>query len=304
VLTLFFKKFVAWALGAASPPPLVAEPPGAITADPPEAITAEPPEVITADPPEAITAEPLEAIMAEPPEAIIAEPPADSPEIVTLRSMSTDRALWRVAARGLDIGAVVDVGASNGMWSAVCEKHFPASYYLLIEAHKPHEEALKAFCGARSNAQYVLAAAGDECGEIYFYFDDTDLFRGAAAKVPLEGACKIVRQTTIDHEIGARGLPGPYLIKLDTQGYELPILRGAKETLRKANLVVIETYNFRICDGSLLFHEMVAYMRELGFGVIDMSEPLWRREFDLAFWQIDLFFVPLDRPEFQTNTYR
>jgi hypothetical protein len=33
---------------------------------------------------------------------------------------------------------------------------------------------------------------------------------------------------------------------------------------------------------------MVAYMREL----------------DRAFWQIDLFFVPLDRPEFRVNTYR
>ena len=100
-----------------------------------------------------------------------------------------------------------------------------------------------------------------------------------------------------------RGLPGPYMIKLDTHGYEVPILLGAKETLRKANLVVIETYNFRIQGSSLLFHEMVAYMRERGFGLIDMSEPLWR-EFDRALWQIDLFFLPLDRPEFRVNSFR
>ena len=93
------------------------------------------------------------------------------------------------------------------------------------------------------------------------------------------------------------------MIKLDTHGYEVPILLGAKETLRKANLVVIETYNFRMQEGVLLFHEMVAYMRDLGFGVIDMSEPLWR-ELDHALWQIDLFFVPLDRPEFRTTAYR
>jgi len=48
---------------------------------------------------------------------------------------------------------------------------------------------------------------------------------------------------------------------------------------------------------------MFAYMRELGFGVIDMSEPLWR-ELDRAFWQIELFFVPVDPPEFRVNTYR
>ncbi|MGH9675472.1 MAG: FkbM family methyltransferase, partial [Candidatus Acidiferrum sp.] len=162
-------------------------------------------------------------------------------------------------------------------------------------------QALEAYCAARPKAQYVVAVAGNECGEVYF--DDRELFGGAASKTPSMNAHKLMRQITIDDEIGAHGLPGPYMIKLDTHGYEVPILLGANETLRKANLVVIETYNFRIQGSSLLFHEMVAYMRERGFGVIDMSEPLWR-ELDRALWQIDLFFVPLDRPEFQTTAYR
>jgi len=34
-----------------------------------------------------------------------------------------------------------------------------------------------------------------------------------------------------------------------------------------------------------------------------MSEPHWR-VLDFAFWQIDLFFVRLDRPEFLVNKYR
>jgi FkbM family methyltransferase len=240
---------------------------------------------------------------AELPEAHVAEPP----EIVTLYTMSTDRALWRLAGRGIDINTVIDIGASDGRWSAICEEHYPACHYLLVEAHDPHAEALETYCAARPKAQYVLAVAGDECGEVHFYFDDKDLFGGAASKIELPGVdawtCKVVRQITIDDAIGTRALPGPYMIKLDTHGYEVPILRGAKETLRKANLVVIETYNFRVQESSLLFHEMVAYMRDLGFGVIDMSEPIWR-EFDLALWQIDLFFVPLDRPEFHTTAYR
>jgi hypothetical protein len=51
---------------------------------------------------------------------------AEPAELATLRSMSTDRALWRLMGRGLDVNTVIDAGASNGMWSAVCEKHFPA----------------------------------------------------------------------------------------------------------------------------------------------------------------------------------
>ena len=231
------------------------------------------------------------------PEKLLVEPP----ELATLRAMSTDRALWRVAKRDLEIGTVIDIGASDGRWSDVCTKHYPDAHYLLIEAQDPHEEALKAYVSAHPKAQYVLAAAGDACGEIYF--DDSDLFTGFASKVRSEGARTVVRETTIDHEIGAYGLPGPYLIKLDTHGYEVPILCGATETLRNTNLLVIETYNFRLIEGSPLFHEIIAYMRDRGFGVIDMSEPHWR-VLDSAFWQIDLFFVRLDRPEFLVNTYR
>lgn len=36
--------------------------------------------------------------------------PVEPPEIVTLRAMSTDRALWRVANRDLEIGTVIDIG--------------------------------------------------------------------------------------------------------------------------------------------------------------------------------------------------
>jgi hypothetical protein len=68
-------------------------------------------------------------------------------------------------------------------------------------------------------------------------------------------------------------------------------------------MLIICSSKRKICESCPLFHEIIAYMRERGFGVIDMSEPHWR-VLDFAFWQIDLFFVRLDRPEFLVNTYR
>ena len=91
-------------------------------------------------------------------------------------------------------------------------------------------------------------------------------------------------------------------MKLDTHGFEVPILNGARQVLAGANLVVIETYNFRLETDSLKFWEMCRFMDELGFGVIDISEPLWRPKDD-AFWQIDLLFIPKTRPEFSYNRY-
>jgi hypothetical protein len=130
------------------------------------------------------------------------------PSIVTLRSMSTDRALWRLAGRGLDINTVIDIGASDSRWSAVCEKHYPACYYQLVEAQAAHAQALEAYCAARPKAQYVLAVAGDECGEVYF--DDKDLFGGVASKTPSVDAHKVMHQTAPTSARLPTGRRGPF----------------------------------------------------------------------------------------------
>lgn len=224
----------------------------------------------------------------------------EAPETAVFRSMSTDRALWRIARRNLAVGTVIDVGASNGMWSAVCERHFPSARYLLVEAQETHRHALEAYCRQRPHAEFVLAAGGPRQGEIWF--DDSDPFGGLASDTPTASMRRKVPVTTLDHEVATRRLPGPHLVKLDVHGFEVPILEGAIQTLRDAALVVIECYTFRVASGSLLFDEMVAWMRERGFGVIDASEPLWRAR-DACLWQMDFFFAPLSRPEFASNTW-
>ncbi|MEI9916531.1 MAG: hypothetical protein WDN29_12905 [Methylovirgula sp.] len=87
-----------------------------------------------------------------------------TPEQATFSAMSTDRALYRIKQRGIEINTVIDIGASNGMWSEICERHFPHSKYLLIEAQKAHEESLKSYVSDHPSSEYVIAAAGDAIG--------------------------------------------------------------------------------------------------------------------------------------------
>lgn len=228
-------------------------------------------------------------------------PKVDTPEIQTYHSASTYHALRRIASRNLEIATVIDVGASNGMWSAVAMQHFPNANFFLIEAQHCHQQELDNFCTTHPNCSYTLSAAGDAKGEIFF--DDRDPFGGVASKEQTAWASTSVPVTTIDSEISERHLSGPFLIKLDTHGFEIPILEGAAEALAMANLLVIEVYNFRILDNSLLFYEMCAYLDKKGFCPVDFSEPLWR-DYDSALWQFDLFFVPKTRQEFSYNKYR
>lgn len=207
-------------------------------------------------------------------------------------------AMKRIAERGgLDIGTVIDVGASDGRWSAQAMDYLPACDYVLVEANPHHRPALETFCATHPRTRFVMAAASDRAGTVRFAADDP--FGGKAE--PGEGEAALeVEAVRLDDVVSAGD--GPFAVKLDTHGYEVPILDGAERCLRDASLVIIETYGFRIAPEALLFHEMVALMRERGFGVTDMSDPLWRPG-DRMFWQVDLYFQPLSRPEFARATY-
>ena len=180
-------------------------------------------------------------------------------------------------------------------------QYFPASKYLLIEAQPVHEPALREFCARHPNAQFALAAAGERVGRIFF--DAADPFSGQASVHRTAAANVELPVTTVDHEVRARKLDGPYLLKFDTHGFELPILKGALDTLSKTDVIIMECYNFRIAPEGLTFDEMCRHLAGLGFRCIDLVDPMYRPH-DGAFWQMDLVFVRQTRPEFNYQQYR
>ena len=222
-------------------------------------------------------------------------------ERMSFAAMDSAAALRRITARGLSVGTVIDIGASNGQWSQMVRPFFPDAQYLLVEAQRVHEQELKDHVTRHPGSHYVLKAAGKAPGTIFF--DAAEAFAGQAVTENSRAGLIEVPVTTIDHEIARLSLPGPYLIKFDVHGFELAILRGAQKALADTSLIVMECYNFEIAPESLMFYDMCRWFHDRGFRVADMSEPLWR-PYDNALWQMDIFFQRADRPEFQHKSYR
>lgn len=212
-----------------------------------------------------------------------------------------DGAFRALARRAHAFETVVDIGASNGQWSEALMQYFPRCQYLLIEAQAVHEPALRDFCARHANARYVLAAAGEREGQIHF--DASEPLSGQASNTPFAANDIEVPVVTLDAALASSGLPGPYLLKFDTHGYEAPILSGAARTLAHTDVIVMECYNFRIAPECLTFDQMCGYLAERGFRCIDLVGPL-HRPHDDAFWQMDLVFARADRPEFAYAGYR
>lgn len=209
--------------------------------------------------------------------------------------------IQRAAKLGININTVIDIGASNGRWSELCMVSYPYAKYLLIEAQKDYDKQLLNFKNKFNNVDFVIAVASSKIGQVYF--DASEVGTGIASEEKDNNNFKLSQATTIDYEIKKRFFEPPYLIKLDTHGFEVSILEGSKNTIQQTNLIVMETYNFNINKNSKRFHEMIFYMETLGFRCIDIVD-IGARQKDGLLWQMDILFAKSDRPEFQYEKYK
>lgn len=221
-------------------------------------------------------------------------------QISRYSNTSLQAAFERLARRPVAVNTVIDVGASDGRWSERILRYYPDAFYMLVDANAVHQPGLERFKKRHPRSDYVIAAAGDKDGVTYFYTSDP--LGGVAVSYKVETTVE-VPMICLDSLVKTKNLPPPYLIKLDTHGFEVPILEGARETLAQTGIVVMETYNFQISPNSLKFYEMCALMEIYGFRPVDLIDPL-HRPLDGAFWQCDLMFTRADNDEFKTNLYK
>ena len=130
-----------------------------------------------------------------------------------------DRVLDHVAAQHWDAEViVVNDGSRDDTAEMVLARARANPALRLVENPGNHGKGYSVRNG-------MLKAAGEKPGSIFF--DASDPFSGQASDKPAPGLVELPL-TSVDHEIASRGLPGPYLLKFDVHGFELPILRGAQ----------------------------------------------------------------------------
>jgi FkbM family methyltransferase len=215
------------------------------------------------------------------------------------RAFEMDGLLGRAATRTPAPATIIDIGASDGIWSLGARRHFPRAKFLLFEPLAERQASL-ARLKAIHGFEIVPAAAGATPGHISFRIDSA--LDGSGVAAPDETCTRTVPVETIDSAVASRGLAGPYGLKLDTHGHEIPVLEGALQTLQQTQLLIIEAYNFHLTPGCLRFHELCAWLEARGFRCCDLADPM-RRPHDGALWQMDLAFVPTTSPLFSSDTY-
>lgn len=220
--------------------------------------------------------------------------PADSPLCADVVENALDRLAdvnyRRLRNLGFRPGGIIDIGAHVGDWTRSIKKVFPSTPVLMVEARESQRPYLEAACAELGGVSYVIALLGSKRSEaIEFHVHDTgsSLF---SERSNVSRTSTRLPMNMLDELAGGFPLSsGPLFIKLDVQGAEIEVLRGAIKTLARAEIVQLEVQLLHYNEGAPSAASVIAFMDQNGFAIFDIAGFVRPNKVDLV--QIDLLFV-------------
>ena len=194
---------------------------------------------------------------------------------------------------------IIDIGARTGKWSSDMKKIYPDNKYILIEALDYSK--IYTFESV-SNIHIFNSTILSDCKKQVDWYEMKEtgdsIFKENSF---VYDECEPIKKDAIDLDTFLLSKPDILplqrcFIKIDTQGSEIPILKGAQKTLETTDFVLIEAplfgeYNQDVPN----FSEHISYMESIGFQLYDILENHIINGFNM---QVDLLFININSDEF------
>ncbi len=169
----------------------------------------------------------------------------------------------------------IDVGANSGYWSKFIAERFSQSRIIAFEPFKRTFESLNANLAKYANrAQLCNSAVSDaeQIASLVCSSDPGGNHLGSSQK----GATEEVKVVTLDKEAERiewmKGCAAHCLIKIDVEGYELHVLKGASNFIRTSRpIIVLEIIPEYLARAHSTADEMFSLIEDLQYNVFSLS---------------------------------
>ena len=207
----------------------------------------------------------------------------------------TDACLAAMKRRGFHPRIAIDIGAYTGEWTLSLRQLFPTTRVLMIEPQAARQERLEALAHVHDGVEFAPALLGAASAKRVTFFQSETA--SSVLRDPGNGGVRPVEMEMTTLDALTRGTPfaGADFLKLDVQGYELEVLKGAAHVLASVEAVMMEVNLIAVYEGAPLADEVVAFMAARGFRAYDVCT-FFRRPLDNALWQMDMVFVRTTSP--------
>ncbi|MFN5028535.1 MAG: FkbM family methyltransferase [Burkholderiales bacterium] len=187
-------------------------------------------------------------------------------------SISSYAMARRLIAECGQLSTIIDIGANTGQFCVAASRTFPAAKIFSFEPNPASFERLVKTTARTSSISCRQLAIGDSEGQISLRINSHS---HSSSVLPLAESHKIAfpsAREVGEVQVPVRTLDGLFcadithqsLLKIDVQGYEMAVLRGARNLLPKLDFVVLEVSFAPLYDGESTFDEICEELRRSG----------------------------------------
>jgi FkbM family methyltransferase len=162
----------------------------------------------------------------------------------------------------------VDVGANRGSWTKMLFRSGDVPAGILFEPGAGALQVLRSEFASWRQIEIVPAAVADSPGEAMF-LDEEDAGETSSLSLTAthaRGKTITVRVTTLDTEIARRAWTSVDFLKIDAEGYDYHVLRGAQNLLSSGRILAGQfEYGAAWRDSGSTLTRASAYLRNVGY---------------------------------------
>lgn len=184
---------------------------------------------------------------------------------------------------------IVDAGAYKGAWTQQVLEIFPESTFLMIEAQSSKTAHLKVITEQFKNVHLENILLGDSERENVKFFEmetGSSIYEENTSNDRTE---IFLEMKTLDSIATKYKIKGDCFLKMDVQGAEIDILKGAEKFLRLTEFILLEVSTLNYNENSPDFAEVVQYLHKIGYLLFDICDE--HRTDENVLFQVDLIFV-------------